>query len=484
MKDLTCCRQVCQLWNSEASAHLRQSQRIFFYPESTQKMTTFTSFVAQSKQQSSDTTETGSYPALEYRGPPFSTYCFTAQYTTTQFPHHIMQTFVSTCGEYVRKLEIFYPDDAFLSPQDFATFFLLGMPNLESIHIVNLPQNLTQSSFIEESLKINDDDESSSLTSNKTRPSHLLSAVTHLRIDRTWQIDTVWGVNFLQDLLSLMPNLVDYELWTWNSTTEDEHSEPYLISLSPRHIQNLRVLRPGSIGDRLGVAIASMGLKLTKLYLPVLNRAVTAEVIEQLLYSQKGTLEEFQLNCSTMQDSRLLTFPRMEKLLSLHIMITHPWNNDYTPFTPPIDYGTQFPRLVTLRVELAIYNDANFINYFFPLGNKTQACKTLRELDISFSGFRNDKFIETVAAIFPSVKKLRLDGYGNKIFASIFLHMQNLESLELYLIYGFNVDDQMTGISKDVCSRVRKNDKVLRAGGLLDYVVVNASLCSLKSECA
>jgi hypothetical protein len=256
-----------------------------------------------------------------------------------------------------------------------------------------------------------------------------------------------------------------------------------LNSFSPQNLTKLEILRPGSIGDSLGLQIASMGLHLSKLYLPVLNRGVGADTIEQLLESQSRTLIELQLNCSSMQDSRLLTFPRMEKLSNLDMMITHPWNNDYTNFTPCIDYQAQFPKLKVLRIELGIYNDVNFINYFFNSNKTVASSRNLEELDISFSGFRDEKFIEIVAGIFPSIKKLRLDGYGNKIFSSICKNMQELQCLELYLIYGFNVDDQMTGIPKDVCTRILKDnnkDKLLK-DIKLEEVQIHAGVSSLTS---
>lgn len=222
IKDLRSCRQVCRLWNQEASCYFRRKQRIIFYPESIEKIQTFTAFRKAQEE-------------LNFQKlPPFETYCFTAQYPKTQFPRLLLQNLVHTCGQYVKKLEIFYPDDGLLSRQDFKAFFLgRGMPNLESIHFVNLPRILTQISFLEKDV-LNADE-------------FLLSAVTHLRIDRTWQMETSWKETFLQDLLSLMPNLIDYELWTWNSTTEDEHSKPYLVSLSPHNRQNLKTLRPGTL---------------------------------------------------------------------------------------------------------------------------------------------------------------------------------------------------------------------------------------------
>jgi hypothetical protein len=454
----------------------RQKQRVVFYPESVKKMETFIRFVSQEEDEILETDQGSSsdtYHDSNWRKnaiPTFTSYCFTAQYQSTQFSRTLMHDFSIICGQYVKKLEIFYPDDGSLSAQDFMAFFIVGMTNLESIHFVNLPQKLTSSSFLSED------------NSYHVRE---LNFVTQLRIDRTWQIETCWSERFLKDLLGLMPNLKDYELWTWNSTTEDDHSKPYFVSLSPTQRETLRILRPGSIGDELGLTISELGLKLNKLYLPVLDRDVSAKTIELLLQDQRNTLEEFQVNCSTMQDSRLIVFPKMNKLRHLHMIITYPWNNDYTVFTPPINYEGQFPRIKVLKLELAIYSDFGFISYFFPRKtNYPTVSLSLVELDISFSGFRDEKFIETVAEIFPNLSRLRLDGYGSKIFSSICLHLQNLEHLELYLIYGFNVDDQITGIPKEICVKLRKQcaAQVVDSVKIDDPIQVYPSLRSLTRE--
>jgi len=433
--------------------------------------------------------------------PSFTSYCFSAQFQCTQFPRTLMQDFAIICGQYVRKLEIFYPDDGSLNAQEFMAFFITGMPNLESVHFVNLPRKLTRSSFLRQltekdndnldmEYSINNYDDGRCITGTSNSNSLVitnynclvkeLTSVTQLRIDRTWQMETCWTQSFLEDLFLLMPNLQDFELWTWNCTTEDEHSKPYLMSLSQRQKDNLRVLRPGSIGDDLGVHITELGLKLSKLYLPVLNRNISVKTIELLLQNQQNTLEELQLNCSTMQDSRLVEFPRMSKLKQLHMIITYPWNNDYTVCTLPISYEEQFPSLEGLKLELAIYNDLGVFSYFFPR-SKTVS-DTLIELDLSFTGFRDDMFISTLAEMFPNLKRFKLDGYGSKIFSSVCMYLQNLQQLELHLIYGFNVDDQITGIPKEECSKLRKK---ISSGETNfssiedDAIQTHPSLCSL-----
>lgn len=634
IQDLCCCRLVCKLWNIEAGAYVRRKHRIVFSPNCMEKMVNFTAFVKAQLREDDDDYEDGSNKEdedwhdsgdelrrqrsdqKEYQGnkdngrsivpslnrsrsrhlPPYSDFSFTAQYPRINFSRPIVRDFSYAYGHYVRKLEIFYPNDSSLAAKDFRQFFLQGMPNVQYIHFVNLPTKLTQSSFLRRtsvqttpsvnnntrtnshlftvnhakhnttpkgnnnnngsgsncsrirldldggrsqeangnysdpasnSVSSNDSDRSNqimmisnnnnekdNLTTNcntkdnepviveesrrrrsveeqqqtvvkRAHPDCLLkwASLTHLKIDRTLLIEVAWSESFLEDLFSVMPNLKHYELWTWNSAEGDGHSNPYFTCLTPTQRENLISLCPGSVGESLLVSLADYGLStLKKLHLAVLSGEVSVHSVELLLMNLKGTLQELQVNCSSMQDSRMIHFPRMDKLLVLHMIISVPWKNVYTLFTPSIEYHNQFPVLETLKLELAIYHDFGFIHYFFPSGasGTTSTCRTLKELDISFSGYRDEKFIGIVAKLFPNLAKLRLDGYGNRILASICLYLQNLEYFEMYLIYGFNVDDQLTGIDRKICNEIRKSQRYLDFK--MDDAQVLPSMANLSSK--
>ncbi|CAL8100141.1 unnamed protein product [Orchesella dallaii] len=540
IQDLCSCRLVCKLWNTEAGAYVRRKHRIVFSPNCIEKMANFTAFMkAQLDQDYNEEDEnsndkySSSSPTIP-RGryiPPYTDFSFTAQYPRINFSRPIVRDFSMTYGQYVKKLEIFYPNDSSLSARDFTQFFLQGMPNVQYIHFVNLPTKLTQSSFLQSRtimtprhLQNNESPQTQSQTScndydvnnrisssgsstsssssnnnsiilnndntikdnnilcnkdnsvvetveetQQQQPTHPLCQdcslrwifLTHLKIDRTLLMEGAWSESFLEDLFSTMPNLKHYELWTWNSAGGDGHSNPYFTCLTRSQRENLVSLYPGSVGENLLKGLADYGLSsLKKLHLPVLNGEVSAQSVELLLMNLKGTLQELQINCSSMQDSRMIHFPRMEKLVMLHMIISVPWKNVYTLFTPSIEYHYQFPVLETLKLELAVYHDFGFIHYFFPANNGS-VCRSMRELDISFSGYRDDKFIGIVAKIFPNLVKLRLDGYGNRILASICHYLQNLEYFEMYLIYGFNVDDQLTGVDRKICNEIRKSERYL-----------------------
>lgn len=581
--DLASCRLVCKLWNMEAGAHSRRKRRIVFSPNCIEKMAAFTAFMkaqftidgdsesvgrthnsdedhhhhlpkgnSQDKpndnyhHHSTTTTKDNNNPrkTSDYirNLPPYRDFSFTAQYPRINFSRPVVLDFSQTYGQYVRQLEIFYPNDSSLTAKDFRQFFLQGMPNVEYIHFVNLPTKLTQSSFFRQpnsndSYMNNlgrpatpairrrigvDASHNDTCSDDNSKPNRInnnnhnekdtncnndrdgfmdnerelveaheklhnrqdcllkWAQLSHLKIDRTLLIEVAWSQEFLQDLFSTMPNLRHYELFTWNTTGGDGHSTPYFTCLTGQQRNNLVSLYPGSVGSGLLTSLADYGLySLKKLHLPVFSGEVSAQSVEHLLSHLKGTLEELQINCSSMQDSRMIQFPRMEKLLFLHMIISVPWKNVYTLFTPSIQYQNEFPVLETLKLELAVYHDFGFIHYFFPSGG-TSECRTLRELDISFSGYRDDKFIGIVAKVFPNLRKLRLDGYGNRILASICLYLQNLEYFEMYLIYGFNVDDQLTGIDRKTCNEIRKCENYLSFE--LDDAQMVPSLASLTSK--
>lgn len=436
---------------------------------------TFTAFTKASSSAFSSQSQFPQNGTVTFPGPPFSTFSFTSRCSlrggdripsSPSLTRKVMLDFIQNCGQYVQNLELFYPDDAPLEKQDFLAFFLQGMPNLKSIHFINLPTSLTQLPLLQ---------------SQGQGPQYQpLTSLSRCRIDRPWEIEKCWSPSFLRDLLSLMPNLRDYEVWTWNSLEEDALSEPYFLSLPG----GIHTLRPGSFGDALGSTLGQQ-LKLTTLHLPVLNRDISPETVESLLLSQAATLEELQLNLSSMNDKtkRLLSFPKMKKLKSLQITITYPWNNDYTPFSPGIQYAQNFPSLQILKLEVGLYNDQNLVNYFFPQkAEAASSSSSVTELDLSFSGFRDEKFIKNLANLFPSLKTLRLDGFGSRIVQQIFTHLQNLECLELYLIYGFNLDDQMTGIPKELCSQLRKEPVSKLLELKVEDLQVTASLASLSSK--
>lgn len=586
----------------EAGAYVRRKQRIVFSPNCIEKMANFTSYMnpplttrddfyaddATVVNEDTDYNDTldketlgdddhqplqhdkdNNCKTLDYirNLPPYTDFSFTAQYPRINFSRSVVREFSKTYGQYVKKLEIFFPNDGSLTAKDFRQFFLQGMPNVQYIHFVNLPTKLTQSSFLRRtnvdtiacntqigsphfsvksstdfgnSSSRHEDVSTNNISSSDTNGRNMIQNnnnddynqekdtncnntkdnkggghghgqvliddagklllvvekaqhkqphqdcllkwehLTHLKIDRTLLIEVAWSKSFLQDLFSTMPNLRHYELFTWNTTGGDGHSNPYFTCLTKRQRENLVSLYPGSVGTTLLTSLADYGLKsLKKLHLPVFSGEVSAQSVEHLLINLKGTLQELQVNCSSMQDSRMIHFPRMEKLLSLHMIISVPWKNVYTLFTPSIEYQSQFPVLETLKLELAVYHDFGFIHYFFP--NSTgSVCRTLRELDISFSGYRDEKFIGIVAKIFPNLAKLRLDGYGNRILASICLYLQNLEYFEMYLIYGFNVDDQLTGIDRKICNEMRKCENYLDFKA--DHAQVLPSLSNLSSK--
>jgi len=461
-RDLLSCRLVCMLWNVEAGVYIRKHEKITLFSAS-QKYgeQTLESYLSLGKTQVFQ----GSHKL-----PPYSHFSFQAQKPNAQFRPDSMHVFLQNYGHSIRHIEIFFPENSSLSPQNFLAFLHTGMPNLKSIHFINLPRALTQSSFRSSSIK----------ETNKS--------VTQLRIDRPLELRRSWKPPFLEDLFAFLPGLTQYELWTWNAC-EDDPSKPYLISLSMEQRKHLKELRPGCIGENLGRSLTFLNLNLSKLFLPVLNRDMTANTLEMLLASQRSTLTELQINCSSLQDSgKLLTFPNMSMLNVLHVIIAFPCdkNNDFkVNNVPPIDYTAQFPVLRSLKIELSVYMDSEIIKYFFS-GKSCQS--SLTELDISFKGFRDEKFIPNVSNMFPSLTTLRLDGYGNKILHHICLCLPDLVHLEVRMIFGFNVDDQLTGISKNVCGQLRMSDE-LTAIALPENDIVNwekvelsPSLCSLTSE--
>lgn len=452
--ELLKCRQVNNLWNTEASFCLRQRHTFKLNFNNIETITQFTA-----NPSTSDCLFTRLKIDLGFVINPFRNYL--EEFFKIYGPH--MTHFSLSCEEEFANR---------IYTEEFRAIFLSYLANIEEIEL-SLPTKITERPSLYED--------------PRPRSRFVFPFMTSLILH---QFDNAGGYNvwFTKELLKMGPNLKSLRVETHNK----EVMTRILLALGDRECRTIcsqlkHLFLDAYVTQQHLEMLSQFDFQLKSLQLTLLTVEVTKECVESFLQRHRHTLEtlilgDYQKRPSQNNSPLIVRLPIMTSLK--HIKFVDPCFPDQrNVILSPLSYAVQTPKLKSISFDHETGKPTG-VHLFSDLFNSSPSpCESLRELRISH-GLSDMTLIAAAAKMFPNLEKLQVGNVNDKILQEIWTHFDFILDFGLELCpSNVNVDSIITGIPFEVCKKIQERNLYTQVETLdvLDIIRTEPSICNMSS---